>query len=88
MVVWSLAYSIELSECKYLQILHYFGVCIVRFLYKLYSVKVEGRDQESIQSSATPDHMVTKHNKTQHARKPRGQPFPSRRSQGCKEQTR
>ena len=53
----------------------------------------KGKDQESIQSSTTPDqghHMGKwqKHKKTQHTREPRGQPFPSRFSQGCKEQTR
>ena len=31
---------------------------------------------------------LTKHKKTQHTRKPRGQLFPSRWPQGCKEQTR
>ena len=49
-------------------------------------------DQESIQSSITPnpgyqcdsDNFTTKHNK----QKPRGQPFPSRWSQGFNKQTR
>ena len=31
---------------------------------------------------------VTKHKKTSHTREPRGQPFPSRWPQGCKEQAR
>ena len=53
----------------------------------------EGKDRELIQSSITPDtghHMgkSQKHKKTQHTREPRGQPFPSRGSQGCKEQKR
>ena len=45
--------------------------------------KKEDKDQESIQSSTIPDpehHMgkVTKIHKTQQAKKPRGQPLPSR----------
>ena len=54
--------------------------------------KEEGKDWELIQSSTTPDdrhHMgVTKHKQTSHTREPRGQPFPSRRSKGCKKQIR
>ena len=55
--------------------------------------KEEGKDQESIQSSTTPDPGYRigkwqKHKKTSHTREPRGQPFPSRWSQGCKKQTR
>ena len=40
--------------------------------------KKEGKDQESILSSTTPDPGVKKHNKTSHTREPRGQPFSSR----------
>ena len=55
--------------------------------------KEEGKDQESIQPSTTSDwrnHMRKwqKHKKTSHTREPRGQPFPSRPSQGCEKQTR
>ena len=50
-----------------------------------------GKDQESVQSSTTPDqgnHMGKwqKHKKTSYTRQPRGQPFPSRWPQGYKEQ--
>ena len=53
--------------------------------------KEEGNDQESIHSSTTPDpeHHTgkwQKHKNTSHTRKPRGKRFPSRWSQGCKEQ--
>ena len=49
---------------------------------RLINSKKEGKDQESIQSSTTPDpgHHMGKsqiHNKTSHTREPRGQPFPS-----------
>ena len=51
----------------------------------------EGKDQESIQSSTTPDpgyqwesdNVTIRHNK----REPRGQPFPSRLPQGINKQT-
>ena len=41
-----------------------------------------------ISSSSTPDREHRKVTKTQQTREPRGQPFPSRWLQGCKEQTR
>ena len=47
----------------------------------------EGNDQESMQSSTTYG-KVTKYKNTLHTREIRGQPFPSRWSQGCKAQTR
>ena len=55
--------------------------------------KEEGKDQEPIQSNTTPDpgHHMRKcyiYNKASHTRERRGQSFPSRRPQGCKEQTR
>ena len=36
----------------------------------------------------TPHGKVTKHKETSHTREPRGHPFPSRGSQGCKKHTR
>ena len=55
--------------------------------------KEDKKDQESIHSSTTlnPGHHLEKwhkHQKTSHTREPRGQPFPSRWPQGCKEQIR
>ena len=56
-------------------------------------IKEEGKDQELIQSSMTPDpgHHIWKwqnHKITSNVREPRGQPFPSRLPQGYKEQTK
>ena len=52
----------------------------------------EGKDQEAIQPSTTPDlrHHIGKCKTTRkhHTREPRGQLFPSRLSQWCKEQTK
>ena len=55
--------------------------------------KEEDKEQESIQSNTTSDQghhnrKWQKHKKTSHTIEPRGQPFPSRWPQGCKEQTR
>ena len=52
------------------------------FILKQYQIKKEDKDQESIQSSTTPDpgyqwerdNVTIRHHKPQ----PRGQPFPSR----------
>ena len=52
--------------------------------------KKGGKDQESIQSSTTPDpgyHMERWQKHKHHKQEPRGQPFPSRRPQGSNEQT-
>ena len=53
--------------------------------------KKEDKDQESIQSSTTPDpgYQRERNNFTirHHKREPRGQPFPSKRSQGINKQT-
>ena len=51
------------------------------------------KDQESLQSSTIPDpgHHMEKRKKTiktSHIREQRGQPFPNRLPQGCKEQIR
>ena len=62
--------------------------------YKILALsKEESKDQEWIQLSNTPDlehhkGKWQKHRKTPHIRQRKGQPFPSRWSQCCKEQTR
>ena len=60
-------------------------------LYTFEESKKKGKDQESIQSSTTPDlgyqwesdNFTIRH----HKREPRGQLFPSRRPQGIDKQT-
>ena len=58
----------------------------------MYKSKKDGKDQETIQSSTTPDpgyHMgkLKKYNK-HHQQEPKGQPVPSRWPKGSNEQTR
>ena len=65
---------------------------MLRFSQVTHQSKKEGKDQESIQSSTTPDPVYQwESNKLtirHHKREQRGQPFPSRLPQGNNKQTR
>ena len=74
------------------------GVCNIerkyfRLVSPFYSEEEEGKYQELLQSFTTPDpgnHLGKwqKHKQTSQTRESRGQTFPGRWSQDCKEQTR
>ena len=77
--------TLTMGFVTFLQI--YLGYCLT---YN--TSKREGKDQESIQSSNTPDPGYQRESDNftirHHKREPRGQAFPSRRPQGINKQTR
>ena len=94
-VFWygSVHYIVLMTRCRRWRVYENGGLVAINiFQDRLVLSKKEGKDQESIQSSTTPDPIyqweINKLTIRHHKREPRGQPFPSRWPQGNNKQTR